>query len=198
MSMAKSPGLIAFLIGNPISLLGIVGGGGWYLYHWWDGTAPMLFGISHDWMALICVVMIFHAVKAGKDVTEHWEWKRNWYAMQGMTPPSLMGFLRRIPGIRWLLGAALWVGATYYLSLHPHDKDAANLLSPVVLGLPLLAVLGFVFRITQRLRRHIQRRRRVKPVQLCRSRPRRRTTVAQAYAALPDRCRKLLDEPPPT
>lgn len=200
MSDPKSPGLVGFLIGNPVSVVVIVGASGWYLYRWWYDSAPFVFGIHYDWIALLSVVMIFQSINAGKRVAEYREWKRNWYAMQGRQPPSLFGFLNRIPGFRWLVLAGISGGAAYYAMLYPHDPQVQTLAKPVIAAFPVLVVIAILYRLERAFRQWWMRYQRAKPVRQCRSRPRRSPRVAQAYTALPDYCQRLLDPgvlPPP-
>jgi hypothetical protein len=177
------PSRFSYAIGNPVSVLGILGFGGFLLYRWWTGQAP---GMA----AVFAFVMISSAVTASDRIGQYAAWKRQWDALGGVSTPTLRQRIAAVPGLRAVVLLGVWLGIVYYGSVGTHDAWGRIGILIGVLGVPAVLAVAAVARLVGWVRS--RRRRRLMPVAICLRRPRRAVTPAQAKAAVPDYCRALL------
>jgi hypothetical protein len=175
----KRPSFFAYLIGNPISALGICGYAFMVIYWWWIGRVEGL-------AAILAVFAISITMDAGHKVSEYSHWKRSWNAMAGIVPGAFLYRLRKP------IGVLVWVGMTYGISrLNP--KDPAN--SLVFLGYGVgtaMIICVLLYRMVRGVIRWTRRRRKPLPVSVNLGVPRSSPATKQIYKGLPSYCRQVL------
>jgi hypothetical protein len=177
------PSIMTFLIGNPVTLLLVIGTGGWLIYEWWHGLAPPM-------AALISIALIAWSGTASRELSDYYNWRRAWKAMG---PPSPPGLLSR-PGVRLVFGVGIVLGLGYTLATHPTPNNQLAL-GWLVLGVLLLLAFWTVRGVYRRIRRRTQTRarQRTETVSICIIAPAEPVPLlAQAYRQLPEHCYRVL------
>jgi len=178
------PTIFNYIIGNPVSVIGL-----WILtafltYQWYALNGPVL-------LPIIAGLGAISASNAAQRIGKYRDWKRDWDAMSGIAPAPAGAFLRT-PAVRLFVGVPLWLLMAYgalTVTNTPGGRVAAGLF-----WLATLLVVGNW--MVQAVRRRSARRpkaRQVKEVIVgqCLRAPMRSPALQQAYRELPDYCRPL-------
>jgi hypothetical protein len=178
------PGLFTFLLGNPISALALIGGGGWMIWQWWEGAYTLL-------GALLGLLFITMGSNHGDRFIRYAAWRREWRAAHG---GASSGFLSSATG-RWLLALALFALLAYPLYRFPHHPWVIAYGKPAFAGWAMILGAVVLFRMVQKLGRVVFRRKPrsttiyvTTPLPV----PARAPTLADAVSALPNDCLILL------
>ncbi|MBI1262763.1 MAG: hypothetical protein GC184_13675 [Rhizobiales bacterium] len=175
------PGFLTWLIGNPLSLIGM-----WLLtaflaYAWYAWQAPVLFPI-------VAAVVALSSLNANEHLGEYRQWKREWQAVGGEGGASVINALFRSRVVRFVVGGIIWC-AFAYAAITAGNQQGMQ----AVAGLFWLGTMGLIARRIYRF----ARRNRAKPkpqeirdvpVTQCLPVSQQSPGLAQALAALPDYC----------
>ena len=166
------PGLKTQLLANPAVILGSWGTGAWLVYQWTQDQVA--------WPFVVMIgVFVSSVMKAEERVRAYRQWKREWDSLGNTTPRR-----RAHP----LIGLALGLLLTAFIA-------APATMRPAMLAGAFVAALVFlILFLCLRMVRAIRRRRSAKAeiVAICVGAPVMRVpTLQQAFAALPDHCKRL-------
>jgi membrane associated rhomboid family serine protease len=172
------PPPITYVIGNPLSVLVVLGGSGFATYQWWIGQAS-------GWLPLGALLVIGAVMNASERLTAYQNWKRAWDAMGGRSRPG-----RRV-NMRLLIVIPVWVVLTVVVA----GFDRHQLEGKLVTASFAVASLGMVINEFQRHRRRQpaprSRPRKDAPVTISLPVPRASPGGKQLYKGLPDYCARM-------
>ncbi len=177
------PGLLTYLVGNPVSALLVV-----------FATLILVVGAfsgSVHWLvALVAVIVTGHAMGCNRRLQEYGRWKREWDGMGGQaTAKKSLRALAKLLSLRILFGVGGWLLLAFLTLGAAHQPGAGILVA--------LFWLGSAFLLGNAVYRAIRRRRAGRKatnvtVRVCLAVPRSSPSLAQANAALPDYCRLVM------
>ncbi len=182
----KRPGPLVFLLGNPVSVTLISIFALYCAYEWWIGQA----------VPVVVIVAFIAAAFAGRlnnAYEKYRRWKREWDAMEGRAPArGASQLLGRSGPIRIVLGLSVWAMWGYFTIT---DQKQPALLVALFWLTTLALVIAGVYRLLRRGKSPRRAASRDVAVTQCVSLPRQSPGVRQAFAALPEYCRPLLQAP---
>jgi hypothetical protein len=180
----KRPSYIAYLFGNPLSMIALLIAAGYFVYEWWRGQGSPA-------VALVAFVAAGYSVTTSERIQKYNQWQREWRAMAGEPPEG--GFSRllaRIP-FRLVLGLSAWAVWGYFVATMGGEP---GMQIPVALFwlVTLVMAVGGIYQLFRRVRPRRRASQDV-PVTLCVGMPSQSPTPAQASAMLPTYCRALVE-----
>lgn len=174
------PSLLAYLFGNPLSMLALGLGVIVTAYQCYSGTGSAVTMVA-------AIVAAAYAANAQERITAYRGWKREWDAMGGDIP-------RRRPLGRRTIAIVVWSPMALVAAFpgpDPQMRQGAALFWWANAAITTLLLY-------RAIRSHRTRRRddtRERAVTVVVGVPRQSTTLAAAYAALPDHCQRVLAKP---
>ena len=175
----KRPSFLAYLLGNPISFLVLVGNGGYFIYEWWIGRMG-------DVAPVLGVFIIGTAFGCMREVEDYSAWKMTWDAMGGVSPGMKWRWLN------WPISLGIWGLIGFGISrLDPHLPITT--IAITCYGIATL-VLGFkvLRRLWRRIRPRRQRPRKEVPVAIALKLPKRSPGPKEFYKGIPAYCARLV------
>lgn len=184
------PGAFTYLIGNPISLIGL-----WLLtaflaYEWYSVQGPVI-------LPIITGIAGLSAVNAYQRIDKYRLWKREWEAMNGvMTTGSLTGDLMQSTAFKVVVGGAIWCAGAYG-ALTLGSQPGMQVVSALFWIGTLIMIGGNVYRRAQRRKAAMPKPQAVRDVAVtqCVRAPTQSPSVQQAFASLPQYCLPLFERP---
>jgi hypothetical protein len=181
----KRPSLRAYVLGNPAVVIGL-----------WIGTAVLTYKCFHDNVLspLPAILVGLASLTASRDcaqLTKYHRWKREWDAMSGVPPKPPL--LSRAPGLGLVMAILAWSGVAVFVGEHQDEPDyrvAAGWFW-IATGVIILVLLFRGLRWLAAQRRRSSPERPVDVTVLV-GMPSESPTPAQAMAAIPEYCRRLL------
>jgi hypothetical protein len=180
----KSPTALAYLFGNPLSFLAILGA---TLLIGYESLA----GHASGWLVIILIVASGFSLKCLNYLSSYGRWKREWDAMNDQ--PSKRSMLAGMSWLRYPVGIVAWIfGAVMALAAgnHPAEHWAGNVFWLV----SFVGVVAIFFRAVKRVRNKIRHSERTAPVSVCPSVPLRSIHISETYSSLPGYCGKLFGQ----
>ncbi|MDH4745874.1 hypothetical protein OMP43_17755 [Sphingomonas sp. CBMAI 2297] len=178
--MKRPPASVMFF-GHPLVVAAVGCFALWLGYLWWTGAAE---GVG----ALVALLAATGCARAGERAGKYRQWQREWNAMSGTPRGGVsLGGLRKVAAIVGGLLAGLL--ALSYLS-HPTLSWAA-ILTLLGLGIAVLRAMTGGAKTKASAKRAAS----TPSVAQCLRPPGQSTHLNQAYAALPDYCRRMLRTP---
>ena len=181
------PSLFTYLIGNPLSLLALWLVTAYLAYQWYGAQVPVIFPIMTGIAAIA-------ASNAYQRLDKYRLWKREWETMNGGPSSHSRASIMRKPGVRIVLGLAIWCAMAYgalTLGNQPGTQVAAGLFWVATLVL----IVGSLYRLARRKRATPKQAEiRDVPVTVCLKTPQQSPSLNQAFASLPEYCVPLFEK----
>lgn len=182
------PSPFTYLVGNPISLIGVWLFTAFLAYQWYANGGPGL-------LPIITGIAAISASNAYQRLDKYRLWKREWEAMNGVvTTGTLTGDFMRTTGFKVVVGGAIWCAFAYgalTIGKQPGGQAVAGLFW---IGTLLLAGSA-VYRLIRRNRPASPKAQEIRdiPVTQCLRAPSQSPNLQQAFASLPEYCLPLFE-----
>ena len=181
----KRPGPLAYLFGNPLTLLASLGATAFFGYEWWSANASPL-------PAIIAFLIFCQTMRATDQLQKYNDWKREWEAVEGKPRTATTGLNMKSPLVRILIGVPAWAVGLYLVTTLGDDAPSQIAKACFWLG-TALGIGGLIYRNLPRRRQAASTATKTYPdVSVCLAVPHASPSVAEARALTPGYCQTLM------
>ncbi len=179
----KSPTALAYLFGNPLSFLAILGATLFVGYE-------SLTGQASGWLAIFLIAAFGFSLKCQNYLSSYGRWKREWDAMNGRGPKPAM--FAGMPWLRYVIGIIAWVfGAG--MALAAGNQPGMGWAGDVFWLVSLVGLMAIISRAFKHFRNRAYHFDKKISVTVCLLTPLHSVSAAKTHRSLPRYCVRLLN-----